>query len=120
MKTVNLTKEGFLNQVANYEVNPEEWTFKGVRPCVIDFYADWCGPCKMVAPLLDELAEEYAGKVDFYKIDTEVEEELAIVFNIRTIPTLLFCPMIGAPQMASGVMGKAELKKAIDEVLLGK
>ena len=86
----------------------------------IDFYTTWCGPCKMVAPILEELAEEYAGKIDIYKVDTEKEEGLAASFGIRSIPSLLFCPMDGQPQMAKGAMGKADFKKAINEVLLKK
>ena len=86
----------------------------------IDFYTTWCGPCKMVAPILEELAEEYAGKIDIYKVDTEKEEGLAASFGIRSIPSLLFCPMNGQPQMAKGAMGKADFKKAINEVLLKK
>ena len=93
---------------------------KSDMPVVVDFFATWCGPCKMVAPILEELADEYAGKIDFYKVDTEKEEELAASFGIRSIPSLLFCPMGETPQMAKGAMGKADFKRAIDELLLKK
>lgn len=115
---MQLTKSDFLKRVADYENNPTTWKFLGNRPTVIDFYANWCGPCKMMAPIMDELAEEYSGKVDFYKVDTEAEQELAAVFGIRSIPTFLFIPLNKAPQLASGAMGKAQFKQAIESVLL--
>lgn len=120
MKTTLLTKQEFLRKVANYEANPKEWKFEGDIPCIVDFYADWCGPCKMVAPILEELAQEYAGKINIYKVDTEAEQELASAFGIRSIPSLLFCPIGEPPQMAKGAMGKQDFKKAINEVLLKK
>ena len=91
--------------------------YEGDKPCIVDFYATWCGPCKMIAPILEELAGEYEDKIDIYKIDTEKEEELAAAFGIRSIPSLLFCPMGEQPQMARGAMSKVDFKKAIDEVL---
>ena len=114
-----LTKETFLEKVFNFEKN-KEWKFEGELPCLIDFYADWCGPCKMVAPILEELSEEYKGKINIYKIDTEAEQELSAAFGIRSIPSLLFCPADGQPQMAQGALPKDTLKQVIDEVLLGK
>lgn len=119
MKTENLTKEMFLEKVFNYE-NGQEWKYEGELPCIIDFYADWCGPCKMVAPILEELAAEYDGKIKIYKIDTEAEQELASVFGIRSIPSILFVPKEGQPQMAMGALPKSTFKKAIDEVLLAE
>ena len=113
-----LTKETFLEKVFDYE-NNKEWSFKGELPAVIDFYADWCGPCKMVAPIIEELSEEYDGKVDFYKIDTEAEQELAGAFGIQSIPSLLFIPAAGQPQMAQGALPKNVLKEVIDKELLG-
>ncbi|RMH72906.1 MAG: thioredoxin [Gemmatimonadetes bacterium] len=112
----HLTKDTFLTKVFNYEEN-EEWKFEGDKPCLIDFYADWCGPCKMIAPILDELSEEYAGKIDIYKVNTEEQQELAAVFGIQSIPSLLFCPVDDKPQMAMGAMPKASLIKAFEEVL---
>ena len=116
--TQNLTKADFLEKVFNYEVN-KEWKFEGELPAMIDFYADWCGPCKMVAPVLEELSKEYEGKINIYKIDTEVEQELAGAFGIRSIPSLLFIPKEGQPQMAQGALPKENLKEVIDNVLLG-
>jgi thioredoxin len=112
----HLTKETFLSKIFNYETN-KEWKFSGERPCVIDFYADWCGPCKIVAPILDELAKEYDGKLDIYKINTEEEQELAAVFGIRNIPSILFVPATGQPRMALGALPKETLVKAFKEVL---
>src|SRR5574344_2127870 len=120
MKTIQITKADFLKKVANYEANPTEWKYLGDKPALIDFYADWCGPCKRVAPILEELAEEYADKIVIYKVNTENEEELAPALGISSIPSLLFVPMEGNPQMAIGGMGKADFKKAIDTVLLKK
>lgn len=113
----HLTKKTFLEKVFNYETN-KEWKFEGDLPCIIDFYADWCQPCKMVAPILDELSEEYKGQINIYKIDTEVEQELAGAFGIRSIPSILFCPKDGQPQMAAGALPKEQLKAAIHDVLL--
>ncbi|MCU7496430.1 MAG: thioredoxin [Ignavibacteria bacterium] len=113
----HLTKETFLKKVFDYE-NNREWNYLGELPCLIDFYADWCGPCKMVAPILEELAKEYDGKINIYKIDTEAEQELAAVFGIRSIPSLLFCPKGEKPQMAQGALPKDVLKDAIEKILL--
>ena len=112
----HLTNETFKQKVFNYEKN-KEWKFEGDKPCLIDFYADWCGPCKIVAPILEELADEYNDKIDIYKVDTEQEQELAGVFGIRSIPSLLFVPAEGQPQMAMGALPKETLKKAFKEVL---
>ncbi|MFA7043852.1 MAG: thioredoxin [Bacteroidales bacterium] len=120
METIHLTKEEFLKKVANYEANPQEWKYLGDKPCIIDFYADWCGPCKAVAPILEELAKEYDGQIYIYKIDTEAEQELAGAFGIRSIPSILFVPMEGKPQMSMGVMPKDQFVKAINEILLVK
>lgn len=119
-KVVHLTKDEFLQKVYNYEKNPNEWKYEGDKPAIVDFYATWCGPCKMLAPILEELAKEYDGQIVVYKIDTEKEPELSAAFGIRSIPTLLFIPKSGDPQVAQGAMPKASLKKAIDELLLGK
>ena len=115
----HLTKATFQEKVFNYEVN-KEWKYEGDLPCLIDFYADWCGPCKMVAPVLEQLAKEYEGKIHIYKVDTEAEQELAAVFGIRSIPSLLFCPKEGQPQMAMGALPKATMEKAIKEILLAE
>ena len=112
----SLTKETFLQKVFNYEQN-KEWKFEGELPCIIDFYADWCGPCKMVGPVLKELAEEYQDKLNIYKVDTEAQQKLASAFGIQSIPSILFVPLNGKPQMAAGALPKNALKKAISEVL---
>ena len=111
-----LTKETFLEKVFNYEKN-KEWTFEGDVPCLIDFYADWCGPCKMVAPILEQLSEEYGDKINIYKVDTEAQQELAAAFAIRSIPSMLFCPKEGEPQMAQGALPKQQLEEIIKDVL---
>jgi len=113
----HLTKETFLEKIFDFE-NSKEWQFRGDLPAVIDFYADWCGPCKMVAPIIEELSEEYDGKVNFYKIDTEAQQELAAAFGIQSIPSLLFIPVEGQPQMAAGALPKDTFKQVIDNELL--
>ena len=111
-----LTKETFLEKVFDYE-NEKEWKFLGDKPAIIDFYADWCGPCKIVAPILEELSEEYNGKVDIYKIDTEDQYELAGTFGIKSIPSVLFIPMGDQPQMSLGALPKNVFEKSIKSVL---
>ena len=120
VKAVSITKAEFLKKVANYEANPTEWKYLGDKPCIVDFYTTWCGPCKRLAPIMDELAKEYEGEIYIYKVDTDKERELAAVFGIRSIPTLLFCPMGENPQIAQGALPKEQLKEAIDKVLLKK
>lgn len=117
MAVEHLTKETFFEKVFNFEVN-KDWKFEGDLPCLIDFYADWCGPCKMVAPVLEELSKEYNGKINIYKVDTEDQQELSAAFGIRSIPSMLFCPKEGQPQMAVGALPKDSMIKAIDDVLL--
>jgi thioredoxin len=112
-----LSKETFKQKVFDYEKNTD-WKFEGELPCIIDFYADWCQPCKMVAPILEELAVEFSGKINIYKIDTEKEQELAAVFGIQSIPSLLFCPKDDKPQMAMGALPKQTFIEAINDVLL--
>jgi thioredoxin 1 len=114
--TEHLTAETFKTKVFNYEDN-KEWKFEGEKPCVIDFYADWCGPCKVVAPILEELSEEYDGKLNIYKVNTEQERELSSVFGIQSIPSILFVPKEGQPQMAMGALPKDSLTKAFKDVL---
>lgn len=115
---VHLTKQQFLDKVVNYEENPDEWIYRGDKPAIVDFYATWCGPCKAISPILEELAKEYKDQIYIYKIDTDQEQELSAAFGIRSIPSLLFIPMNGNPQMTQGAMEKADLKKVIDEFLL--
>ena len=117
MNVKELTLESFKNNIMDYEANPTEWKFKGERPAVIDFYAVWCGPCKATAPILDSLAKEYNGKVDFYKVDVDKQQELSAMFGIRSIPSLLFIPKEGKPQMQVGAMDHTQLENAIKSIL---
>jgi thioredoxin 1 len=114
--TEHLTKETFQSKVFDYEKN-KEWKYEGAKPCIIDFYADWCGPCKMVSPILEELSTEFEGKMNVYKVNTEEEQELAGAFGIRSIPSFLFVPLNGQPQMAMGALPKETFVKAFKDVL---
>jgi len=114
--TEHLTKETFKSKVFDFETN-KEWKFEGDKPCIIDFYADWCGPCKMVAPVLEGLSEDFSGKLNVYKVNTEEEQELAAVFGIRSIPSFLFVPLGGQPQMAMGALPIDTFIKAFKDVL---
>ena len=114
--STKLTTEDFKKKVFNFEEN-QDWKYEGDLPCVVDFYADWCGPCKMLGPILDELADEYEGKLHVYKVDTDAEQELSAAFGIQSIPSLLFVPLEGQPQMAQGALPKAQLKNAFKDVL---
>jgi len=116
MKLEHLTDETFKKKVFNYEAN-KEWKFEGETPAIIDFYADWCGPCKVIAPLLEELKDEYGDKLEIYKVNTEEQRELSSVFGVQSIPSLLFIPKEGQPQMAMGALPKETFKQAISEVL---
>lgn len=118
MKVIALNKADFLKKVYNYEANPKDWKFEGSRPAIVDFYATWCGPCKMMHPILEALSLEYDGKVDIYQIDVDKEQDLAAAFGIRSIPTLLMIPMKEDPRIMQGAMPKDQLKKTIDEFLL--
>lgn len=120
MAVTHLTRDDFRTKIYDFERNPGSWKFEGDKPALVDFYASWCGPCKALAPVLEELAAEYGDRIYIYKINTEEEQELAAAFGIRSIPTLLFIPMEGKPQMAQGALPKASLKEAIDKVMLGK
>lgn len=114
-----LTLETFKTKVFDFE-NNKDWKFEGDKPAIIDFYADWCGPCKAVAPILEELSKTYDGKIIIYKVDTDKEQELASAFGIRSIPSMLFVPMKGKPQMSTGALPKQQIVEAIDKILLGK
>lgn len=117
-KVINLTKADFITKIFNYEKNPQKWVFEGDKPCIVDFYATWCGPCKAVAPILKELAAQYDGKINIYKIDVDKEKELATVFGIRSIPTLLFIPKTGDPMISQGALSKEDFVKQIEDYLL--
>ncbi len=111
-----LDKKAFIEKVFDYE-KEKEWKYLGTLPAIVDFYADWCGPCKMVTPILEKLSAEYAGKVAIYKVDTDKEQELAGAFGIQSIPSLLFIPQKGEPQMARGALSREAFDKAIAEIL---
>lgn len=114
MRTIN--EKEFRSEVFDY-AKASEWKFAGARPALIDFYADWCGPCRALSPILEEISREYAGRLDVFKVDTEASPELSSVFGIRSIPSLLFVPMQGKPVMAAGLLPKAALKQALRDVL---
>lgn len=121
----HLTKADFIAKIMDYQTNKTEWVYKNDKPCLIDFYANWCGPCRIAAPILAELAKEYKGQVYFYKINTEEQQELAAVFGIKSIPAFLYCPKEGKPSMISGIAKSNEQTKQmfkyyIDTLLLGK
>jgi thioredoxin 1 len=116
-KVVHLTAQDFKEKVFNYETGTE-WKYEGNLPAIVDFYADWCSPCKMVAPILEDIAHEYSGKIMVYKVNTENEQELASVFGIQSIPTLLFIPKEGQPQAAMGALPRQTFEKVIQDVLL--
>lgn len=118
MATVNLSKGGFLKRVSNFEQNPDEWKFLGNKPALIDFHAKWCGPCQKLSPIIDELAKEYHGKVDIYKVNVDDEPELSELFKLRSVPTLAFIPMNDVPHLVSGAYPKQEIAHAIDTLLL--
>ena len=118
VKPEHLDKEAFLKKIMNYEKHPKEWVFEGDKPCIVDFYADWCKPCKMIAPILEELAVEYEGQINIYKVDTQKEKELAAVFGIQSIPTILFIPKNGNPSLQKGALPKEIFEQIINDFLL--
>lgn len=120
MNVEELTAEAFKQKVMNYDKHPDKWVFEGTKPAIIDFYATWCGPCKMLSPIIDEMSNKYDGKVDFYKIDVDKQEELAAVFGIRSIPTLLFIPKEGEPTIMQGAMSKTDMDSTIQKLLLSQ
>jgi thioredoxin len=117
---IHLTKAEFLTKVANFQANTTEWKYLGDKPCIIDFYATWCGPCKMVAPILDDLATEFDGQIYIYKVDVDAEPEIAAAYGIQSIPTIFFSPMTGNPQVSQGAMQKEDFQKIITGLLLKK
>ncbi len=118
MNTIKIDKAQFLEKIYNYEKNPQTWKYEGDKPAIVDFFATWCGPCKALGPVLEELAEEYEGKIYIYKVDVDQEPELSGAFGIRSVPTLLFIPANGEPSMSPGAPSKAQLKQIIEGHLL--
>jgi thioredoxin len=121
--TIHLTKDDFKKLVMDFEQTPEEWIFRGERPCLVDFYADWCAPCRIVSPILEDLAKVYAGRIDIYKIDVDKEREIAIFFGVQSIPSFMYCPLQGKPVFASSIAGSPESTRnmfvgQIEEILL--
>lgn len=114
----HLTIETFKEKIMNFETVKEGWEFQGELPAIIDFFAQWCSPCKILSPILEELSKEYDGKINIYKIDTEDQQELASMFGIRSIPSMLFIPMKGEPQMSVGLLPKNKIKEVIEDILL--
>ncbi len=119
-KPMHLDKQLFIAKVFDYEKSPEKWIYKGDKPCLIDFYADWCGPCKMIAPYMESFASTYSNQIYVYKINVDEQKELASYFGIQSIPAILFCPMKGQPQMVNGALPKDEFAKRIESILLEK
>ena len=117
---IQMNKQMFLDKVFDYTTCATEWKYLGNKPCVIDFYATWCGPCRMVAPILKDLAKEYGDQIVIYKVDTDKEKELSMAMGIQSLPTIVFIPQTGQPQVIVGAADKATFKRAIDEVLLKK
>lgn len=117
---VQMNKQMFLDKVFDYTTGATEWKYQGDKPAVIDFYATWCGPCRMVAPILKDLAKEYGDSIVIYKVDTDKEKELSMAMGIQSLPTIVFIPSAGQPQIIVGAADKATFRRAIDEVLLNK
>jgi thioredoxin len=117
-KPIELTSEEFKKKVMDFDQHPTEWKFEGDKPAIVDFYATWCGPCKATAPIMDQLAVEYAGKVDFYKVDIDQQEDVAAAFNVQSIPAILFIPKKGDPNMSVGAMMKSQFEDIINKQLL--
>lgn len=125
IKPRQLTKQMFLEEIMDYEKSPDKWVYKGTMPGVVDFYADWCRPCRITSPILEELAIEYAGKVNFYKVNVDSEQELSAIFGVQSIPAFLFMPKTGNPTMSAGIAQTAEetkamFRKQIDQLLVAK
>lgn len=118
MNVKSLTTLDFKKQIMDFDTNPQEWKYLGDKPAIIDFYATWCGPCKATAPVLEKIAELYTGRINVFKVDVDQEQELATLFGIQSIPSILFIPMEGKPQMATGAMRQSDFEKTITEVLL--
>ncbi len=120
IKIMELTKEEFIKRVYNYEANPNEWKYEGDKPCIVDFHATWCAPCKMLAPSLEEINQEYNGQIYIYKVDVDKSPELAAIFGVRSVPTLLWIPLEGKPSISQGALPKSQLESIVNKTLLNK
>lgn len=120
IKIMELTKEEFIKRVYNYETNPNEWKYEGDKPCIVDFHATWCAPCKMLAPSLEEINQEYNGQIYIYKVDVDKSPELAAIFGVRSVPTLLWIPLEGKPSISQGALPKSQLESIVNKTLLNK
>jgi thioredoxin len=122
---IKIDKAQFKAQIMDYEKNPKDWKYAGKLPCIVDFYADWCGPCRIASPVLEELAQKYKGRIVVYKVNTDQERELSTVFGISGIPAFLYVPQVGNPTMTSGIARtpeatKEQFEKMINDLLLKK
>ena len=118
MGTISISKEDFVKRVADYESSPNQWKYLGDKPCVVDFYATWCGHCRTLLPILDQLAEEYQDRIYIYKVNVDNERPLSRAFKIKSLPTLFLCPMNGSPRIVQGALPKEQLKTLIDSLLI--
>jgi thioredoxin len=118
MGTISITKEDFITKVADYATSPNQWKYLGDKPCIVDFYATWCGHCRTLMPILDQLAEEYQDKIYIYKVNVDKERPLSQAFKIKSLPTLFLCPMNGSPRIIQGALPKEQLKTLIDSLLI--
>lgn len=117
-KVIHINQSEFIEKVYDYKKNPDKWVYEGSKPAIIDFYADWCGPCRRLSPVLEKLAEKYKDKIVIYKVNTDKERELAAAFGITSLPTLVFIPLGDMPQVSQGALPQEVLEKGIEEVLL--
>lgn len=117
-KVIHINQSEFIEKVYDYKKNPDKWVYEGSKPAIIDFYADWCGPCRRLSPVLEKLAEKYKDKIVIYKVNTDKERELAAAFGIISLPTLVFIPLGDTPQVSQGALPQEVLEKGIEEVLL--
>lgn len=117
-KVIHINQSEFIEKVYDYKKNPDKWVYEGSKPAIIDFYADWCGPCRRLSPVLEKLAEKYKDKIVIYKVNTDKERELAAAFGITSLPTLVFIPLGDTPQVSQGALSQDVLEKGIEEVLL--
>ena len=115
-KPIKVNKAEFMQYIYNFEKNPDAWSYEGTLPCIIDFYADWCGPCRKLAPILETIAKEYKGKIVVYKVDVEAQRDLAAYFAIQSLPTIVFVPLDGTPQASMGLLPEDTIVQIIQDL----